>query len=65
MGEGSFVYFVHGYYAERGADTIATAKYGGLYSAALGRDNFQAVQFHPERSGEAGRRILENFIFKT
>ena len=61
--EGAFVYFVHGYYAETGDDTTATADYGGVYSAALGRDNFHAVQFHPERSGVVGRRILENFIF--
>ncbi len=65
IGEHSFVYFVHGYYAERGADTIATADYPSPYSAALGRDNFYAVQFHPERSGGAGHRILENFIFNT
>ena len=59
----SFVYFVHGYYAERGENTIATADYTRPYSAALQRDNFHAVQFHPERSGGIGHKILENFIF--
>ncbi len=61
--ERSFVYFVHGYYAELSADTVATADYGPAYSAALSRDNFHAVQFHPERSGAVGHRILRNFIF--
>jgi glutamine amidotransferase len=65
LAEHSFVYFVHGYYAEAGADTIATADYPSAYSAALGRDNFYAVQFHPERSGAVGHRILENFIYHT
>jgi glutamine amidotransferase len=61
--EHTYVYFVHGYYVERGEDTIATADYVAPYSAALQRDNFYAVQFHPERSGAAGHKILENFIF--
>ena len=61
--EHSFVYFVHGYYVEHGANTIATADYELPYSAALQKDNFYATQFHPERSGDAGHRILENFIF--
>lgn len=59
----SFFYFVHGYYVESGANTIATADYAGPYSAALESDNFYAVQFHPEKSGAMGRAILENFIF--
>ncbi len=63
VGEGSFVYFVHGYYVEHCRETIATADYTGPYSAAIQRDNFYAVQFHPEKSGAVGRRILENFIF--
>jgi glutamine amidotransferase len=63
VGDGAFVYFVHGYYVEHCAETIATADYTGPYSAALRKDNFYAVQFHPEKSGAAGRRILENFIF--
>ena len=65
VGEHSFVYFVHGYYVELCEDTVATADYGGPYSAALSRGNFHAVQFHPERSGAVGHRILQNFIFGT
>ncbi len=65
LDEGAFVYFVHGYYAPLCEATIATADYGGEYSAALGRDNFHAVQFHPERSGAVGHTILRNFIYGT
>lgn len=58
----SYVYFVHGYYAEIGDATIATAGYGMEYSAALHKDNFYACQFHPEKSGSVGERILQNFL---
>lgn len=58
----AFMYFVHSYYAELGANTIAKANYGIDYSAALQKNNFYATQFHPEKSGEAGQKILENFI---
>lgn len=64
IAEGSFVYFVHSYRADCGADTIATTDYLGPFSAALQRHNFYAVQFHPEKSGAVGQRILENFLFK-
>jgi glutamine amidotransferase len=60
-----YVYFVHGYYAPLCEATTAVADYGGEYSAALGRDNFHAVQFHPERSGAVGNTILRNFISGT
>jgi imidazole glycerol-phosphate synthase subunit HisH len=60
--QNSFVYFVHGYYVAFGENTIATANYGLEYSAALHRDNFYATQFHPEKSGEIGEKILENFL---
>ncbi len=63
LDEHTYVYFVHGYYVESGPHTVATADYVTPYSAALHRDNFHAVQFHPERSGAAGHKILENFIF--
>lgn len=56
------VYFVHSYYAPLSAQTVAVANYGQSYSAALQNDNFFAVQFHPERSGEVGERILKNFL---
>jgi len=59
---GCFVYFVHSYYAEKGDATLATCEYGGTFSAALHRNNFYAVQFHPEKSGPVGQHILKNFI---
>jgi imidazole glycerol-phosphate synthase subunit HisH len=62
--ENSYCYFVHGYYAAYGKDTIATTDYIQLYSAALQRDNFYGVQFHPEKSADAGELILKNFITK-
>lgn len=57
-----YVYFVHSYYCELCDNTIATADYIHPYSAALQKDNFFATQFHPEKSGSVGHRILENFI---
>jgi imidazole glycerol-phosphate synthase subunit HisH len=62
IGENSYVYFVHGYYVAKGEQTIATAHYGLEYSAAVQKDNFYAVQFHPEKSGETGQQILKNFL---
>jgi glutamine amidotransferase len=62
VAEKSFCYFVHGYYASLGAQTIARTEYGQAYSSALHRDNFYGVQFHPEKSAQAGERILKNFI---
>jgi len=62
--ENSFVYFVHGYYVESCDNAIATTNYTGDYSSAIQKNNFFAVQFHPEKSGEAGERILRNFIAK-
>ncbi|MFA5815711.1 MAG: imidazole glycerol phosphate synthase subunit HisH [Bacteroidales bacterium] len=59
---GCYVYFVHSYFAETGDATLATCDYGTPFSAALHRDNFYAVQFHPEKSGEVGQLILRNFI---
>jgi glutamine amidotransferase len=60
--EGSFVYFVHSYYATLGVHTIAETDHITRFSAALQRDNFYATQFHPEKSGKVGASILENFI---
>jgi glutamine amidotransferase len=60
--EGSHVYFVHGFRADASSSDIATANYGDTYSAALSRDNFFAVQFHPERSSAIGAVILRNFL---
>lgn len=56
------VYFVHSYYAEVAPETIATATYGHAFSAALHRDNFYGVQFHPEKSAQVGAQILQNFL---
>ena len=62
VNDNEFVYTVHSYYAALGAATIATTDYIIPYSAALEKDNFYAVQFHPEKSGKVGEQILENFI---
>ncbi len=59
----AFVYFVHGFYVPLCSGTIATCGYDGLqFSAALGSGNFRGVQFHPEKSGAIGERILSNFL---
>lgn len=60
--EKEYMYFVHSYYAEANKYSIAKAHYGLEYSASLQKDNFYAAQFHPEKSGDAGQTILENFI---
>lgn len=60
--EMEYMYFVHGYYAEKSVDTIASTNYGLEYSSALQKENFYGVQFHPEKSSDAGQKILENFI---
>lgn len=62
VAESSYCYFVHSFYASSGAHTIATADYVQPYSAALHKDNFYGVQFHPEKSAAAGEQILSNFI---
>lgn len=60
--EGSFVYFVHSYYAALGNNTSAVTRYDNSFSAAIERDNFYATQFHPEKSGPVGEKILKNFL---
>ncbi len=60
--EGEYVYFVHSYYVELGPYTVATTDYVLPFSAALCKDNFYATQFHPEKSGKVGARILEQFL---
>ncbi|MBQ7572044.1 MAG: imidazole glycerol phosphate synthase subunit HisH [Bacteroidaceae bacterium] len=59
---GEYVYFVHSYYVPQCEWTIATTDYITPFSAALHRDNFYATQFHPEKSGSVGERILQNFL---
>jgi len=60
--EDKYVYYVHSFYAELGKETCATTNYINPFSAALSKDNFYAVQFHPEKSGIVGETILKNFI---
>lgn len=60
--ENSFIYNVHGFYAEDSAFTIARCNYGTEYAAAVKKDNFYGVQFHTEKSAAAGEIILKNFI---
>ena len=60
--ENSFAYFVHGYFAAIGKHTIATTHYIQDYSSALQKDNFYGVQFHPEKSANAGEQIIQNFL---
>lgn len=58
----SYVYYVHSYYAPLCPDTIATTRYGDMFSAALKYENFYGTQFHPEKSGDVGELILSNFL---
>lgn len=62
VSENEYMYFVHSYYVEKCDESIALTNYGVEYSSAIHKDNFYAVQFHPEKSGDAGQKILENFI---
>lgn len=60
--EQEFVYYVHSYYAAVSPFTSGKTEYGLKFSASLEKDNFFAVQFHPEKSGAAGEQILRNFL---
>lgn len=62
IAEGSFVYFVHSFYAELSPYTIAKCDYVLPFSAALHRENFYATQFHPEKSADVGAEILKDFL---
>ena len=62
LDEGTYVYYVHSYYAGICPDTIAETSHGIPFSAALRRGRFYGTQFHPEKSGSAGARILQNFL---
>jgi glutamine amidotransferase len=62
--DGSYFYFVHSYYCapnDQGC-VVATTDYGGPFPSVLGRDNWVATQFHPEKSGQAGLRLYANFL---
>lgn len=59
----SYVYFVHSYYAEKCDNAISISSYDGIeFSSGIKKDNFYGLQFHPEKSGEVGERILRNFV---
>lgn len=60
--QGTFMYFVHSYHVALTEMTVALSEYSGYFSAGLSRRNFFGVQFHPEKSGAAGARLLENFM---
>ena len=62
LGDDPYVYFVHSYYVPVCEETIATADYILPYSASMHKDNFYTCQFHPEKSGKVGERILKNFL---
>jgi len=62
ISEGEFLYFVHSYAPDKGQCTISTTEHGVEFSSALSFKNFYGTQFHPEKSGEAGEKILNNFI---
>lgn len=60
--DNNFVYYVHSFYVPLNCWTIAKTEYIGEFSAAMRKDNFFATQFHPEKSGDVGERILKKFI---
>jgi glutamine amidotransferase len=62
VSENAHAYFVHSFFVPRGQHTIAGSFYGLEFSGAVACDNFYGVQFHPEKSGRIGARILENFL---
>ncbi len=60
--EEEYMYLVHSYYAEQCKESIATSHYEFDYASALENDNFYGVQFHPEKSGATGEKLLKNFL---
>jgi len=58
----SFVYYTHSYRAPVVSETVAVTEYNGPFSGAVERENVMGVQFHPEKSGVAGMRVLKNFV---
>ena len=56
------MYYVHSYYAELGEHTLATTTYIHDFTAILHRDNYWAIQAHPEKSSTLGEKLLENFL---
>lgn len=62
INENEYLYLVHSYYAENCREAVSTTKYQLEYASALQKNNFYGVQFHPEKSSEAGEQIIKNFI---
>ena len=60
--KGEFVYYTHSWRAPISKDTAASTSYGGPFTAAVERDNVMGVQFHPEKSGDTGLKLLRNFV---
>ena len=65
LNEDSYFYYVHSFYCELSEYAIAQTHYIHDFAALMHRDNFYAMQAHPEKSGKVGERILENFLSKT
>jgi glutamine amidotransferase len=65
IAEGTQVYFTHSFAAPITADTVASTTHGVAFAAAVQRGNVCGVQFHPEKSGDAGLRVLSNFVALT
>ena len=62
VADGAYAYFVHSYYVSLGESTTGITDYIEPFSSSLSKDNFHAVQFHPEKSANVGQAILENFL---
>jgi glutamine amidotransferase len=62
VANGSQVYFTHSYVAPVTGDTVATSAHGEIFAAVVQRAHISGVQFHPEKSGDVGLRILRNFV---
>jgi len=64
VADGSYAYFVHSYYAvpRDAAIVVATTQYGVEYASVVGQGNLFGAQFHPEKSQDAGLRIIRNFV---
>jgi glutamine amidotransferase len=60
--ENSYVYFVHSYYAEQNENAVSSTNYSMSFASAIQKENFFAVQFHPEKSADVGEQILKNFL---
>ncbi len=65
ISDGSYVYFVHSYGAPLSASTVASSDYGGEFTAIVAEGNVVGTQFHPEKSGDVGLRMLKNFAGST